>query len=77
MAEERRGLVWASLDGLSETDREILVLRGIEGRSHTFVAARVGLTPENVAIRYHRAIKRLRDALPASIFDDLEGPEGP
>lgn len=77
VAEERKGLVWAALDGLSETDREIMVLRGIEGRSHKDVAARVRLTPENAAMRYHRTLKRLRDALPDSVFDDLEGPEGP
>jgi RNA polymerase sigma-70 factor (ECF subfamily) len=72
VAEERRGRIWASLGGLSEQDREILVLRGIEGRANAFVAARTGLTPENVAVRYHRALKRLRGLIPASIFDDLE-----
>ena len=72
VAEERRGRVWSSLQLLSPQDREILVLRGIEGHASKLVAARVGSTPENVDVRYHRALKRLRDQMPASIFDDLE-----
>ena len=52
-------------------DREVLVLHGIEGHPHKLVAARLGLTPENVGVRYHRALKRLRELMPASVFDDL------
>ena len=72
VAEEHRGRVWESLAGLAEQDREILVLRGIEGRTNAFVAARVGMTAGNVAVRYHRALQKLRDLIPASIFDELE-----
>jgi RNA polymerase sigma factor (sigma-70 family) len=71
IAEEHRGHVWAALNELSPQDREIMVLRGIEGRSHKEVAARVRLTHENVSARYYRALKRLRDLVPASVFDDL------
>jgi RNA polymerase sigma-70 factor, ECF subfamily len=72
ISEERRGAVWASLSELAPEDREILVLHGIEGRPHKDVAVRLGVTPENAAVRYHRALKRLRERMPASIFDDLE-----
>lgn len=72
IAEESKSLVWSCLEELSEQDREILVLRGIEGRAHKDIAARVGLTAENVAVRYHRALKRLRALVPDSVFDDLE-----
>jgi RNA polymerase sigma factor (sigma-70 family) len=72
VAEEHRGQVWASLAALSPQDREIVVLRGIEGRPHDDIAALVGLSPEHVAVRYHRALKRLRDQIPSSIFHDLE-----
>jgi RNA polymerase sigma-70 factor, ECF subfamily len=72
VAEERRGRVWESLTLLDETDREILVLHGIEGHANKLVAARLGLTPENVGVRYHRALKRLRGLIPSSVFEELE-----
>ena len=71
IAEERRGRVWECLSLLSDTDREIFVLHGIEGHPNKFVAARLGLTPENVGVRYHRALKRLRELIPSSVFEDL------
>lgn len=73
IAEERRGTMWAVLDHLSPEDREIMVLRGIEGLSHREVAARVGLTAGNIAVRYHRLLARLRALVPASVVDELEG----
>jgi RNA polymerase sigma-70 factor, ECF subfamily len=71
IAEERRGRVWEALSLLSDTDREILVLHGIEGHPNKLVAARLGLTPENVGVRYHRALKRLRELIPSSVFEEL------
>jgi RNA polymerase sigma factor (sigma-70 family) len=72
VAEEIKGVVSSSLRGLAPQDREIVVLRGIEGRPHKEIAARLGLDPDNVALRYHRALKRLRELVPASVFEDLE-----
>ena len=72
VAQELKGRVWACLDELDAADREIMVLRGIESRSHKDVAARVGLTPENAAGRYYRVLARLRELLPESVFEDLE-----
>jgi RNA polymerase sigma factor (sigma-70 family) len=74
LAGELKGTVWASLNELAREDREVLVLHGIEGRPHKEVGARIGLTPEHSAVRYHRAIKRLREQLPSSVFDDLAEP---
>lgn len=71
LAGELKGAVWASLNELSREDREVLVLHGIEGRPHKEVGARIGLTPQHSAVRYQRAIKRLRDQMPASVFADL------
>jgi RNA polymerase sigma-70 factor, ECF subfamily len=71
IAEERRGRVWEALSLLSDTDRDILVLHGIEGHPNKLVAARLGLTPENVGVRYHRALKRLRELIPSSVFEEL------
>jgi RNA polymerase sigma factor (sigma-70 family) len=72
VSEERRGRVWATLSELSPEDREIVVLRGIEGRAHKDVAERVGMSVDAVAARYSRTLKRLRELVPASVFDDLE-----
>jgi RNA polymerase sigma factor (sigma-70 family) len=72
LADELKGAVWASLTGLAPQDREVLVLHGIEGRPHKEVAARTGLTPQNAAVRYHRALKGLREQMPSSIFADLD-----
>lgn len=72
VAEENKGQVWAGLSALSSRDREILVLRGIEGRSHGEISSLVGLTPEHCAVRYHRALKQLRGQIPSSVLDDLE-----
>jgi RNA polymerase sigma-70 factor, ECF subfamily len=72
VAEERRGIVWETFEALTPDDRELIVLRGIEGRSHKEIAARTGLSPEHCAVRYHRTLKRLRALLPNSVLDDLE-----
>jgi RNA polymerase sigma-70 factor (ECF subfamily) len=71
ISEERSGLVWALLSELEPKDREVLVLRGIEGRSHKEVGALLSISPENATVRYHRALQRLRSRLPASVFEDL------
>lgn len=60
-----------AIDGLPENDREILVLRGIEQSDNQEVALRLSITPDAAAVRYHRALKRLRSKLAGSIFDDL------
>jgi len=68
---ERRCAVTESLEALDPRDREILVLRGIEQNSNPAVAGLLGLTPAAVASRYHRALKRLRERLPKSVFEEL------
>jgi len=72
VAEEHRGAVWTTLETLAPEDREILVLRGIEGLSHKEIADRVGISPENSAVRYHRLLKQMRERLPGSVLEDLE-----
>lgn len=72
IAEERNGLVWSVLTELEPIDREVLVLRGIEGRPHKEIAALLSISPDGAMMRYHRALKRLRARLPSSVFEDLE-----
>lgn len=69
-SESRRAVVRA-IDELSEADREILLLRGVEGRAHAEIGASLEITPEASAVRYHRALARLRERLPATILDEL------
>ena len=53
--------MWAQLlDQLSETDREILVLRHYEGLKLKEIARRLGLTPGAVYTRLFRALEKLR-----------------
>lgn len=68
---ERRDLVLAALDALTESDRALIVLRGIEQAELSAVAAELGVPPNTVSVRYRRALDRLRAALPGSVFEDF------
>jgi RNA polymerase sigma-70 factor (ECF subfamily) len=57
--------------GLPEPDREIILMRGIGQQSNDEVATLLGVRPGTVAVRYHRALERLRKLIPMSVFDDL------
>ena len=65
-------LALAALDALEESDRRIVVLRGIEEAPAAEVGAILGMKPNTVVVRYRRALAKLRAALPSSIFDDLD-----
>ena len=69
---EARDVVTACIDALEERDREILLLRGIEQHPNQTVAMILGLTPQAVAMRYSRALARLREELPGSVFEELD-----
>ena len=56
---------------LDETDREVLVLRGIEQHANDEVASLLGVTPAAVTRRYQRALRKLRHRLPGSILEGL------
>jgi RNA polymerase sigma factor (sigma-70 family) len=72
VAEERKSRLFRCLEELDPVEREIVVLRGIEERPHKEIAELLGVSVENSAVRYHRALKRLREQMPDSAFDDLE-----
>jgi len=69
---ERRALVLDAIEGLDAKDREILLMRGVEQRANSTVAEFLGLTPSAAAMRYQRALERLRAQLGSSIFDELD-----
>lgn len=77
VALETRGQVLAAIDALDDADREILILRGIEQLENAEAASRLGLEPNTAAQRYRRALLRLRERLPGSVFEDFETTSGP
>lgn len=62
----------ACLAGLDDAHRQVVILRGVEGRSNEEVAEELGEKANTVAQRYRRAIQKLRTCLPRSVFDELE-----
>lgn len=75
MRNETREAVRAAIDELPEQDREILLLRGIEQNSSRTVATLLGLSVAAVDKRYSRAVARLRQRLPESVFWELDEPQ--
>lgn len=68
---ELQGQVLTSLAELPAQDREVLLLRGVEQQSNQTVATLLGIEPGAASMRYQRALKKLRTALPGSVFDEL------
>jgi RNA polymerase sigma-70 factor, ECF subfamily len=60
----------AALDALSEQDRELLMLMAWEGLELQQAAEVLGVRPNTVAVRFHRARRRLSTALKAVQDDD-------
>lgn len=59
------------IDQLGERDREVLVLRGVEQWANREVAEITGEPANTVAVRYRRALGRLRERVPHSLLDEL------
>lgn len=72
LAAEDHSLVGEAIRSLPETDREIVLLRGIEQVPIAEVAAVLGISEGAVKMRYHRALQSLRERVPRSIFDDID-----
>ncbi|MCR9245248.1 MAG: sigma-70 family RNA polymerase sigma factor [bacterium] len=60
-----------ALEELNEQDREILLMRGIEQQETEAVMELLGLSRDAVYKRYARALTRLRERFPNSVFDEL------
>jgi RNA polymerase sigma-70 factor (ECF subfamily) len=69
---EAARLVHAALAELPETDREVLLLRNIEGLSNQEVAYLLGLDAATASKRHGRALLRLRQVLTAGGFTDAQ-----
>ena len=70
--DERAALLRAGLAELRETDREILMLVAWEELSHAEIAQILGISTNAVAIRIHRARKRLSDHIDQLATGDAE-----
>jgi RNA polymerase sigma factor (sigma-70 family) len=68
---ERAAALTRALDELEPLDRAVVALRAIEGQRNEVVAALTGLASNAVSQRLRRALAKLRERLPESIFDDL------
>ena len=68
--EDRDGPAFAALGSLSPADQEILRLVAWEELGNQAIAAVLGITPNAVAIRLHRARTRFADALARQSPDD-------
>ena len=62
---DRTSALLPALRSLREADREILMLVAWEELSHVEIGQAIGISPNAVAIRVHRARKRLADRMSA------------
>ena len=69
--EELHERVGIAIAELAPRDREVIILRGIEQHPARDVAAILEISPPAVDQRYSRALKRLREQLPNSVFDEF------
>ncbi len=69
----RLDAVQVAIESLPKLERAVVVLRGIEQLDNRTVAELLGLTPNATSLRYARALRRLRRALPGSVVAELQG----
>lgn len=60
-----------AIEQLEPLDREVVILRGIEQAANQDVAQVLGMEPNTVAVRYRRALAKLRRQIPDSVLEDL------
>ena len=55
--------VLAVIEQLEETDREVLLLRYVDGFSPKDIAEQIGESPNVVSVRIHRALKKVQELI--------------
>ena len=58
--QENKKMLYASLNALEETDRQIVVLKYFYGKTSDELAGLLGITPGNVRVRLYRALDKMR-----------------
>jgi RNA polymerase sigma-70 factor (ECF subfamily) len=70
LREELRHRVRTALESLKPSDREVLVLRYLEGLSNSEAAAVLGVSESTLGMRHLRALERLRNLLGEDAGED-------
>jgi RNA polymerase sigma-70 factor (ECF subfamily) len=70
---EVRRLVERAVDDLPEDFRVVFIMRDVEGLNVEETAAALGVKPETIKTRLHRARRRLREHLDAELASSLKG----
>tara|TARA_R110002072_G_scaffold46591_10_gene129221 strand:- start:251905 stop:252528 length:624 start_codon:yes stop_codon:yes gene_type:complete len=68
---ETQDVVQQAIARLDESDRQVVVMRGIERNPVAQIAAVMGLSENLVSVRYRRALDRLRGLLSADVVGML------
>jgi RNA polymerase sigma-70 factor, ECF subfamily len=63
--------LWEAMQKLSDDDREVLILRGIEQLPFKTIAEKVGVNIGTLRWRYHEALKRLKPLFPVQMIEEL------
>jgi RNA polymerase sigma factor (sigma-70 family) len=71
--ESIRPLIDQAMSGLKESDRDVVVLRFLRGRSFRETGAAVGISEDAARMRVKRALERLRERLKAMGVDSTPG----
>ena len=66
---ERVSLVMATLEKLSDNQREVIRLKFQQNLSYREISEATGLAAGNVGFLLHTGLKRLRSLLPADLLD--------
>lgn len=72
LSEERGRMVKDTLSTMSERDRQLLLLKYVEGLSYEEIGQSLGVTASSVQSRLHRARKIMRERLIATQVVDAE-----
>ena len=65
LSSELRDVVWAAVEALPGRQREVVILRDVQGFGREDVCEILGLTAENQRVLLHRARAKVRAALEA------------
>ena len=68
---ERVAELWEAIQKLSDEDREVLILRGIEQSPFKAIAEELGVNIGTLRWRYHEALKKLKPLFPAQMLEEL------
>lgn len=72
MRTEMASALEVALAALEPRDREVILLRAVEGLSNVEAAAQLGEASTTVSHRYRRALTKLRWSLPKSFLDEID-----